>query len=256
MSNNRAIRWLLSELPGLVKSDVLTDDEAGRLKTHYGPMIESGRNVALLVSSVIGSVLVGAGIILLFAHNWSGLSRWLRTVLAVGPLVAAQAVGVWGICRCKGSTAWRESIAAMIFLLIASSIALVGQTYHIPGDLGSFLIVWMLLALPLVYVLDVSLVCVCYLVGITSWAGYAQETGGHAVLFWLLFLLALPHVWMVYRRDRESPRVALEGWAIAVCLVSAVGVTMEKCLPGLWIIDRSGMFSVFYLVGTYWFRRS
>lgn len=252
MKVQRAIRWLLDELPGLVNDGVVSADTAAALRVHYEPRLGVRRNVALVVTSVIGAVLVGAGIILLFAHNWSALSRGVRTVLALAPLAAVQALGAWGIWRGKTSTAWREGVGALIFLLVASAIALVGQTYHVPGDLGGFLMAWMLLALPLIYVLDVSLVALGYMAGIVAWAGYAQESGGHALPFWGLLALVLPHMWLVFKRDPASPRVALEGWMLAGCLTVAVGVVMEKCLPGLWIIVYAGLFGTFYLVGTYW----
>ena len=98
--------------------------------------------------------------------------------MAVGQLLA-----LWGILSGRGSTAWREGIAILITAAVAASIALVGQTYHIPGDLGAFLLTWMLLILPLIYLLEASAPCVVYLAGITAWAGYEQGMGGHGVLF-------------------------------------------------------------------------
>jgi uncharacterized membrane protein len=151
------IRWLYNELPKLVGAGILSADEAERLRVHYGEVAESPKGrLALLVFGVLGSLLVGAGVILLFAHNWEQLTRPARTVIALTPLVCGQSLALWGVWTGRRSSAWRESVATLITLAIGAAIALVGQTYHIPGDPGAFLLTWMLLALPLVYLLEAS----------------------------------------------------------------------------------------------------
>jgi len=76
---NREVRWLYTEIPTWVRSGILSEEGAERLRTLYGEP-EGGRirNVALIICAIPGSVLVGSGIILLFAHNWSGYLRTLQ----------------------------------------------------------------------------------------------------------------------------------------------------------------------------------
>ncbi len=249
----KQVRWLCAELPGLVAAGVLSDEAAERLRDHYGEAGEAQRGrLALLVFGVLGSLLVGSGIILLFAHNWQELSRSARTAVALAPLVAGQLLALWGVWTGRQSPAWRESIATLLTLAIGAAIALVGQTYHIPSDPAGFCLTWMLLTLPLVYLLEASVPAIVYLVGLTAWAGFAQSLGGHAVLFWPLAALVAPHVWDSVRRDRNSPRSAVLGWAVGLCLCVATGITLEKALPGLWIIVYSSLLAVLFLVGRIW----
>ncbi len=245
--------WLYGELPNLVASGVLSEGCAIAIKKHYGDVkLRSGRSVALAVCSILGAVLIGAGVILLLAHNWTQLSRPIRTVLAILPLALAQLGGAWCLVKGKSSVAWRESISSLIMLLIGSSIALVGQTYHIPGDTTQFLLVWMVLSLPLVYLFNAVLPCLLYMAGIIGWAGSAQADGGHALFFWVLYAGVLPFVINVMRRDRYSIPSGILGWGL--CLQAAwVGITLERVMPGLWIVVYMSMFSALYLVGAYWF---
>ena len=76
---NREVRWLYTEIPTWVRSGILSEEGAERLRTLYGEP-EGGRirNVALIICAIPGSVLVGSGIILLFAHNWSECLRTLQ----------------------------------------------------------------------------------------------------------------------------------------------------------------------------------
>ncbi len=255
--SKRSIRWLYGELPLLVAQGVLPPEVADRLRTHYGAVEgRSGRKIALTVCSILGALLIGSGVILLLAHNWDQLSRPLRTVLALAPLLATQALAVYGLYVGKQSTAWRESVAIFISLAVGASISLVGQTYHIPGDPGAFMMSWMLLILPLVYLLKATAPCLMYFAGITSWAGYAQSTAGHALAFWPLLALAVPHVVLEYRKNPYSVRSCVLGWSMAICLCIATGIVIEKVVPGLWIVVYGALFAVMYLAGSYWFDES
>jgi uncharacterized membrane protein len=247
------LKWLYGELPELVKTGVLSETCAGAILDHYGEVKErSGRSIALTICSILGAVLIGAGIILLFGHNWSDLSRQVRTVLAILPLVVAQFGGGWCLAKGKSSVAWRESVSTFIMLMLGSSIALIGQTYHVPGNLTQFLFVWMVLSIPLVYIFRAVLPCLLYLAGITGWAGSSQYDGGHSLLFWVLYAGVLPFVWTTMRRDRFSIPSGILGWGI--CLQATwVGLALERAMPGLWIVVYLSLFATLYLAGAYWF---
>lgn len=253
--SGKNIKWLYSELSGLIDRGVITSDVANKIRAHYGDEdLNSGRRIALTICSILGSLLIGAGIILLLAHNWSDLSRSARTVLSVTPMVISQLLAVWMLWSDKTSAAWREGIGLFLTLSIGASISLVAQTYHIPGDLGGFLFSWSLLTLPIIYLLGSSLPAALFLVGITFWAGYEQSSSRHAVMFWPLIASAVPHVWIATKADAYSTRSVWLRWALALCLCVATGITLEKTIPGLWIIVYSSMFAVMYYAGAQWFR--
>ncbi|MDA0577379.1 MAG: DUF2157 domain-containing protein [Verrucomicrobia bacterium] len=255
MSNAGHHRWLDQELPGLIQSGVLTADAAQRLRDHYGPPpAGAARRAAIIVCAVLGATLIGGGIILLFAHNWRGLSRPMRTVLALAPLLCAQAFAGWAFLQGRTATVWRETSGILVSLTLAAAIALVGQTYHIPGNLADFLLTWTLLTLPLVYLLGATLPALIYLIGITSWAGYAQNLNGHAAWFPLLLALILPWIIHTVRRDPYSSRATFQGWTLVLCLTIALGLSLEKILPGLWIMVYGCLFTAFTLAGRHWMR--
>ncbi len=251
--SKRCVQWLYRELPGLVRQGVVSDDTADRLRRHYGDAGGlSGRLLALTICSVLGALLVGSGIILVLAHNWQALSRPVRTVLSLLPLVTAQGAAVWCLATGRRSTPWREGVGLFWSLAIAATIALIGQTYHIPGDTGAFLLTWTLLVLPILYLQSSVSACLIYMAGITAWAGCEQSMGGQALGFWPLLALAVPFIVRTSRQDPASVASALLGWGGALCLCVATGITLEKGLPGLWIIVYSGLFASMYLAGVRW----
>jgi uncharacterized membrane protein len=131
--------------------------------------------------------LLGGGVILLFAYNWNTLGRGVRTFLSLLPLAIAQGLTLFAILRKGNSAAWREGCATGLIASVAAGIALIGQTYNIQGDLGSFLMTWMILSAPLVFVLRSR---------VTAFVLNFQFLG------WLItsrFLVErLPEAWLVY----------------------------------------------------------
>ena len=251
--SSKQIRWLLGELPTLLEGGVIDGATAERLRRHYEAAAGKSRNWALTVFGILGGTLVGLGLILLLAHNWADLSRAARTALAFAPLVAAQLLAIWILRAGQDATAWREGLGLFWTLAVGAAIALVAQTYHIPGDAGRFALTWMLLALPIVYLLNATGPALVYLAGLTFWAGDVQSNGGQALPFWPLAALILPHVVSAARGNPYAARPALLFWGLAVALCVAVGVTLEKILPGLWIVVYGALFAVLYLAGEFWF---
>lgn len=248
---NRTSRaWLESELPGLVESGVVPDDVAVRIRAHYdyeGPTRQLP--LMLMIWGTLGAVSIGLGIILLFAHNWDEFSRPVRTVLSFSPLILGQVLLGYAILKRAGSAAWAESTAAFTVLALGACIALISQTYQIPGDLGPFLLVWSLLGLPIVYLADSRFAGFLYLAAIVWWAGYASGEGDHAAWYWLLLLLIMPYLIGAYRGGHGPSRLALLSWGVALTTPFGVNMAVEHELSGLWMPLLSLLFAAMYLVG-------
>lgn len=253
-ANQRAVRWLRAELPALVSSGIISAESAQAIERHYEANAQGSSKVGFVLLAVIGSVLVAAGIILLIAHNWDEFSRPVRSVIAFLPLLAAQALSAFALMRRNDSKAWRESAAIFNVAAIGTAISLVSQTYQIHGSLGNFIFVWMLLSIPLVYLMRTTLGAVTYLIGAMVWL-FTQEgkRGFDPVYFWLLLLLVVPYFAALYRRDRGSRETA--GLAIVLAAVAAVGLgfTTGFSNANLGVVAFAGFFTAVYICGTEFF---
>ena len=251
----RYVQWLYGELPGLVAAEVLQEADAGRIRAHFGPVkAASPAKIALTLFSILGAMLIGSGIILLLAYNWTALGRPARAVLSFLPMLGGQALVGWALLRKQDSAAWREGSGAFLAMGIGASIALVGQTYHIPGNAANFLLTWVLLGLPLVYLLRSTMVAVLYIIGATAWTIAAQDQGGHALWYWPLLAAVMPFVGWLHQQHRAEPRTGLLIWVLCLSLCVGLGVAMEKVLPGLWIVAYTSLFAVYCLAGRAWYR--
>src|ERR1700716_3852725 len=103
-ADRSGIRWLLAELPELTARGVLSSETAEALQQHYATSVPpEPRRIGFVLSAILGSLLIGAGVILLVAHNWDFLSRPVRCGIALAPLVLSQVLGIFVLLRRKES---------------------------------------------------------------------------------------------------------------------------------------------------------
>lgn len=201
----------------------------------------------LLVS--LGALLIGGGIILLLAHNWENFGKGLRTFLSFLPLVLAQALCWYGVQYQPQSRPLRESGAVLLFFAVAASIALISQTYHIYGDLERFLVVWLLLTLPIVYLMR-SATTLMLISAIILWLCCLEREP-----YWLLYIALAPYL---YKLHRQNSRLLLH-WSLWIGLI---GLTISVVYGSSYYaspLDHWGIYialalgCAFYALGYWWF---
>ena len=242
------VQWLEKELPILETEGIVSPETGQEIKSYYCENTASGMHWAIIAFAVLGSLLIGAGVILLFAHNWDELSRPARAALSFCPLAIGSVLSTIALVK-KGGTALRESAGLFHSLAVGAAIALIGQTYHLPSDTPAFLLTWALLILPLIFLLRSTGVYLIYLALACGWSGVAQETYGHAAGFWLLMVPPLVRLVPMVRNNRHAPDTLLSLWGILLTLCISTGIVFEKTIPGLWIVAYSALLGGAGLLG-------
>lgn len=253
-------RWLLAELPELVASGVLTPEAAEGLKRHYaGQSPEEPRRIGFVLSAILGSLLVGAGIILLVAHNWDFLSRPVRCAIAFAPLVLSQGLAIFVLLRRNESAPWRETAAILNVAAIGTAIALVSQTYQIQGDFARFILVWMLLSIPVVYLLRTSAGLACYFIGTMVWvlsskAGDLFGLRPNDLGVWPLIFLGVPAFIDLLRRNRNGFGTLLAASSLVLAAAFALAATDALGAQSFWRCAFAAFWCVVYLAGAGYFK--
>ena len=254
-ADRSGIRWLVAELPELVTNGVLSQETADALRQHYSSQpAGASRRLGFILSAILGSLLVGAGIILLIAHNWDFLSRPVRCTIAFTPLVLSQALAVFVLIRRNGSAAWRETAAILNVAAIGTAVALVSQTYQIQGDFARFILVWMILALPVVYLFRTSVGLSAYFIGAAVWvvsSKHGDFFGAHSnnLWAWPLLLFGLPAFIILLRQNRNGYGTLLATTALAVACAFSLGQTDEIGAQSFWRCSFAAYWSLVYLIG-------
>lgn len=252
MKDRKHVAWLYEQLPTLVSEGVLAPEAAVRLHRRYGVVdTHVGRRWAMTLFSILGAMLIGSGLILLLAYNWEGLSRPMRALIALAPLLIAQMLAAWVLWSKTESAAWREGVGTFLTLAIGISIALISQTYHLGGDLDDFLLTWGVLGLPVAYLLRATVPALLYIIDITFWTSVVMQEGWQALGYWPLLIALLPYVWSVTRSNRYQACSVLLCWLLALTWPFALGMSLHRVIdtPASWLLLYSAVAGVLYMTG-------
>ncbi len=243
---------LLNELDRLRKAEVINNEVLESIKAFYAEEQSKSNNRLYTVFSIFGACLIGLGIILLIAHNWDDLSRITKTILAILPLVFGQGVGFYVMRKKSSSKAWTEGSSSFLFFAIGASIALISQIYNIPGNLGNYLFTWMILSLPIIYLLKSSMVSLLYLLGI-SWfvgeAGYWGHSDTSEYFYWLLLFAILPDYYQLIKNNPKSNFTKLYNWFVPASVTFSLGLINSGHEEWLFVAYLA-LFCMFYLIGS------
>lgn len=140
-----------------VQDALVSPENAKEILDRY-PVTNSETNsgttaVVVRILSVIASLFIGLGIILIFAYNWDSIGKAAKLTLAFAPLLASLGLTAFTIARKSSSSAWRESTGVSVGLSAAACLGLVGQTLQLQSDLSQFYFTWQLTCIPLLFAL-------------------------------------------------------------------------------------------------------
>jgi len=256
MNNN--VKWLYRQIPDLVSNGVITEQNAEQIRQYYGRMADAGKKrTALIVCSVIGFLLIALGIVSLIAHNWDQLGRAVRAVLSMLPSLLGIGLTFFALSQKKANPGLKEGSAAFLSLMIGASLALVCQTYNIAGDTRDFVLTWMVLSLPLVYIAEATVPAVICVIGITVWGAWsAWENTTQSFLYWLFIAALIPHFLMVLRDKSYPVRALLLSTFLTISVFVVTLNLFSRIFPGIWMVTYPLTCAVVYLLGVCSFKVS
>ncbi len=255
------------DISQLLEAKVISSDTALSIKEYYHKGNSITKTKLLVLCSVLGAIFIGGGIVLIFAHNWNIFSRQVKTIIAFVPLFFAQLLCVIALLKKKKSIGLTEGSTAFLFVIVGASMALVSQIYQIQGSLSKFMVVWLLLMLPVLYIFctpTLSLLCslgIAYLSGHLYLEAFALthnlQIGFYELGAVLLLLFLLPFYIYYQKKNTRGAIVALQNWCICITLIFSVKILVIYFLGSLkYDVDYVQYFTyalvclLLYLFGT------
>ncbi len=246
---------LAKELDDLKGAGVIDEETSVRINEYYKARGDDSHNRLFVVFGILGAILVGLGLILIIAHNWDDLSRPVKVFFSFLPLIVGQFFCAFSLLKKPNSPAWKESSTVFVFFAVGSSISLISQVYNIHGELSTFLFTWMLLCLPLVYIMKSSMTSLLYLVGITYYqvaSNYNFDLFNHhhkeSFNYWWMLLLIIPHYYSIYLRNPNSNYLTFHNWLVPISLTISLGAITRHTEEFIFIAYMC-LFSIFYMIG-------
>ncbi len=146
------LSWLATQLDEWVAQRLLSREQALAIRKHY-PEPKAAAPWGMIIFTGIGAVVIGLGVILLFAYNWADMPKAAKLAVAFGALAAAHTAG---IVLFRGAD-WRRTLGDTLCLLgtmlFGAGIWLVAEIYHVDEHYPNAFLVWCLGALAMAWVM-------------------------------------------------------------------------------------------------------
>ena len=156
ISDSGFLARLTSEVEGWERQGTITREQGQEILAGYD--LPSGRVSrrelpARLVSilAILGSVLVGLGVIAFLASNWGEISRPTKLVLLFLGIVVAYGAGYW-LKYIRGYQRVGSAAILLGALIFGAGIHLIAQMYHVSVNDPKLFSYWFLGVIPLAYV--------------------------------------------------------------------------------------------------------
>lgn len=199
MDNN--IRWLLTEIERWKADGLVTPELGDRLRQRYeqppAPAPAETVSWGLLVFATAGAIVIGLGVILLFAYNWDEIPKAGKLALVFGAIIAAHGGGIRLLARTGWQPKLGEALGALGTMFYGAGIWLVAQIYNIDEHYPNGFLFWALGALAMAWALRSTVHGLLAVVLLAIWGG-CEVFDFRSPEYWSVLLVAgglLPLAW-------------------------------------------------------------
>lgn len=224
---NKYDKWLAQEMETWEKAGLADSHTIEKITSYYAAKEENEPNKLGAILGILGTILIGLGIILILAKNWDYFPRGAKVVISLVPFLIGSFTGVFVIK--KGLSGWVKEAAAIFTTIgIVTAVVMSGQIYHVMLDEWVLLFIITLLSLPLIYLYDSTLTLAAYLAlgSICMFTTDLADLWIKVALGIIIIGASMPYVIRRFRTDKLSFETgwcnafeALAGFAFITSLV-------------------------------------
>lgn len=217
--------YLQKKLTNWSESGLINDETRNRIVDYENR--RSGINV-LMAALFMGALTISIGIVSIVAANWHEIPKLVKLLSAILLLSIFSALTY--LFNKQGRQSYKDASILLVFGSIISSIALVGQIYHLESHLFNSFALWLMLGTPIVlfngskyvtYVWTTVLTICAYL----SLSRLSPESGHHFLALPPLTLLGLSLLFMKMKMENHffHRATSLCGWILLIGSILVMG---------------------------------
>lgn len=219
--------WLRGEVAAWRTEGLVGDDVAAAILRRYEAA--PGRlSWAALIAGGFGSLLIGLGVISLFAANWDVFGRGARAAISVAPVALCGIAAVLATRKGWTAMAFWEPLGLLWCISTGAAACLVAQTYQVGGSVPGLILFVALLTLPVVWVTKAVAPMALWPVFVIAWGIASEDIDGKS---WMLvaetlalMAISLP-AYLAFLR-RKPPRAALVVGQLVTGFVYSLGTAI------------------------------
>lgn len=133
-------RQLSRKLDEWTAGGLISSAQATAIRDHEAKA-NPGRPWGIIVFAGFGAIILGMGIILLFAYNWAAMPKFAKLGVVFGVLAAAHGGGL-RLRRQEATRGFGEALSLLGTMLFGAGIWLVAQVYHISAHYPNAYLAW------------------------------------------------------------------------------------------------------------------
>jgi uncharacterized membrane protein len=206
-------RKLQEETEVWLRENIITPEQREKILARYQRLKEAdekagpGRLVTTI--TILGSILIGVGVILFMAANWSEIPRWGKLGIIFSSMLGSYGLGYY---LRYGRESFPKAGAALILLgsiIFGAGIFLIAQIYHISVHYPNGPLMWGLGVLPLAYLLGFRTILTLAIIDLLIWLGMESSfhlslAYGGVLSFVTLYLASGISLWSIGLMHRGS----------------------------------------------------
>lgn len=244
---SKYIKWLNLQTSMWTEMGFISDEQSIKINSFYkeNPNYPKKQEILPMLLAVIGSILVGLGIILLVAKNWEIMSRPTRLLVSVVPFLSGFALAFWFISKDTKRT-YLQAIGIFISISILAGLGLVGQTYHIVSPAQNLYLASALLSLPFVYLTGATIAGVLYVILICIYTSMVPNTSSDLLFFESIFLVSLIIPYILLMKNKLSSFEA--EWLKASIALSGVIIIFATSYDETFIFEKLMLYGLLLLI--------
>ena len=241
--------WLRLEIGAWRDEGIVTEETAETLLRRYQPA-ERRFSWGVMIAGGFGALMIGLGVIALFAANWDCFGRPARAAISLAPVVLCGLAALVASAKGWKSMALWEPLGILWCIATGAGTCLVAQTYQVGGSVPGLVLFVAMLMLPVVWISRSVMAMALWPVMAIAWAIAKCELERRSLLLGFegigLMALSLP-AYVAFLR-REPGKAALVTGQLVTGLVYTLGAAIM--LNVVWPFTSWCNMDTFVLV--YW----
>jgi uncharacterized membrane protein len=187
-----------ADIQKLHDARLITDEQRQKIVEHF-QLKENGGGKFLAIVSIIGAVLIAAGIMLLIAAHWNEIPRGVKIAAGLMLMIGFHAGG-WWLREAQGKFRKTGEVLHLVgSCLFLANIALIGQIYNIVSRPPNAFLLWWIGIAALPWLLRSKAQHVLLLMAFGIWFGFeVNERGGLIYCEWQRQILLYALLGLVY----------------------------------------------------------
>lgn len=243
-SNSRYHPWLHEQLVRWRQEDLISEAQASVLGARY-PLPQSSASWGKVIVAAFGAIILGLGVILIFAYNWQGMHRFTKMGLVLCALIFAHGSAVYLKYYSAHGSLHKigESLHLLGSMLFGAGIWLVAQIYHIDAHYPNGILLWSMGCLAMAWALGSSAQAFLALTFIVLWGGF-ELFDFYRRDYWAFWLIALGIAPLAYLL-RATLLLISSAWLLALTYVLSTVQLHED-----WILAAAVSLAMLYILGS------